>query len=43
MVKDDVTYLMMNNTLFLSNKGQLKFAYLVLTLIFTGILTSFDP
>ena len=27
----------------LSNKGQLKFAYLVLTLIFTGILTSFNP
>ena len=32
-----------STTLFLSNKGQLKFAYLVLTLIFTGILTSFDP
>ena len=31
------------STLFLSNKGQLKIAYLVLTLIFTGILTSFDP
>ena len=31
------------DTLFLSNKSQLKFAYLVLTLIFTGILTNFDP